>query len=501
MSAVPATSRILSSRRFPLQRVAAATFVHVALLLLACVALFAYGLSGIELWRTEGLRARIAQEMLASGDWIVPRLYGEPLFTKPPGMYLAIVLCSLPFGAVTEWSARLPSTLAATASVLLMYWYVRRQLGPTAGLAAALILPMSPMWLDKAPSAEIDGLQVMWVLAALIFFLRATEDEADGAGHVGWWLTSLLCMAGGVMTKWTAPEFFYGTAIPLLWWRGRLRYLWSWQHLVSAALAAALCLGWLAAAVWRESWDIFWTTFEREAFSRLVPGYSERPYPYLGVPLHPWKLLAAGLPWSVLALVTLRPGFGALWDERGRRLLQAFHAWTWPHMLFWSLITEHTPRHSFPLMPGLAGLAAMAWYAWYSGRLGPLLPRLRPQQFLTICLMAWLVVKLVFVQHVMPARNLHRQPRAKGELLAALLPRGARLYLFRLKDEGILFYFGRPAQRLAAAEQLPPAGSDVYCILWDSEWRAWDPARPARVVQRLTDEQGAPLVLVHVLPG
>jgi len=473
----------------------------VSVLVLLCLGLFFYGLGGPELWRTESLRARIAQEMLASGDWLVPRLYGEPLFTKPPGMYVAVVLCSLPFGAVNEFSARLPSALAASASVLLFYWYFRRQLGRTAGLAAALILPMSPLWLDKAPSAEIDALQVFWVLASILFFLRATEDETQGAGVFRWWLAALLCVAGGVLTKWTAPEFFYGTAIPFLWWRGRLRWLLSRQHLVSAALAAALCLGWVAAAVWREGWHTFWDTFEREAFSRLVPGYSERPYPFLGVPLHPFKLLATTLPWSLLALVALRPGFSRLWDERGRRLLQALHCWTWPQVVFWSLITEHTPRHSFPLFPGLAGLAAMVWYAWHTGRLPALLPRVRPAQLLGGCLVIWMVMKLAFVHHLMPARNASRQPRAKGALLAALVPESARLYLFRLKDEGILFYYGRPAQRLASPAQLPAGGEPLYSILRLAEWDAWDPGRPAEVLQRFPDEQGDPLVVIRVPPG
>jgi 4-amino-4-deoxy-L-arabinose transferase-like glycosyltransferase len=439
--------------------------------------------------------------MLAAGDWIVPRLYGEPLFTKPPGMYIAVVLCSLPFGQVNEFSARLPSVLGATTAVLLLYWYFRRQLGRGAGLAAALILPMSPLWLDKAPAAEIDAMQVAWVLASILFFLRATEDEAQGAGCFGWWLAALMCVAGGVLTKWTAPEFFYGTAIPFLWWRGRLRWLWSWQHLVSAILAASLCLGWIAAAVWMEGWSTFWNTFEREAFSRLVPGYSERPYPFLGVLLHPAKLLLTTLPWSLLALVALRPGFERLWDERGRRLLQALHCWTWPQIVFWSFLTEHTPRHSFPLFPGLAGLAAMVWYAWHTGRMPALLPRVRPAQMLTGCLVVWLILKIAFVEYLMPARNAHRQPSAKGALLAALVPAEARLYLFRLKDEGILFYFGRPAFRLATPAQLPSVSAPLYCILCASEWDAWDEARPAEVVRRFCDEQGAPLVVIRVVPG
>src|SRR5438045_4032698 len=119
-----------------------------SLLGLYCTLLFGYGLNTGELYRNETLRAIIAREMLRTGNWIVPTLYGEPLFTKPPGMYVAIALCSWPFGEVTELTARLPSALAATITVFLFYWCFRRHFGRAAGLVAALILPASLMWLD-----------------------------------------------------------------------------------------------------------------------------------------------------------------------------------------------------------------------------------------------------------------------------------------------------------------------------------------------------------------
>src|SRR5215468_6599312 len=171
-----ATITIASEPRVRHPALVAALSHPVVLLSLLCLVLFFYGLSAGELYRTENLRAIVAAEFLRSGDWIVPRLYGEPLFTKPPGMYAAIALCSWPFGGVTEWTARLPSA-AATITVFLFYWYFARQLGRTAGLVAATILPLSIMWLDKAPSAEIDMMQVMWVSAAILFFLRALEKS------------------------------------------------------------------------------------------------------------------------------------------------------------------------------------------------------------------------------------------------------------------------------------------------------------------------------------
>src|SRR5205823_4542867 len=105
------------SRLAALRRPADHPWLCVLLLLGLCGFLFFYGLTAGELYRTEGLRAIIAAEFLRSGNWVVPTLYGEPLFTKPPGMYAAIAVLSWPAGGVCEWTARLPSALAATAAV------------------------------------------------------------------------------------------------------------------------------------------------------------------------------------------------------------------------------------------------------------------------------------------------------------------------------------------------------------------------------------------------
>jgi 4-amino-4-deoxy-L-arabinose transferase-like glycosyltransferase len=480
-------------------------WVTVLFLAALCGSLFFYGLNAGQLWRTESLRAIIAAAFLRSGNWVVPTLYGEPLFTKPPGMYAAIALVSWPLGGVTEWSARLPSALAATGTVLLFFWYLRRQLGYAAGLVGAAVLPMSFMWLDKASAAEIDMLQVFWVTAALLFFFRALESESGGWR---WWLLALGCVAGGVLTKWTAPAFFYGTAIPLLWRRGQLRLLFQRRHLVSAAVGASLCFAWVAAAVYLTGWGPFYETVSREALQRLSPSHHlevqqtlaphhQRGYPWLSVLAHPLVILGGSLPWSPLALITLWPGFARLWDERGRKLLQGLHCWVWPNLLFWSIIPEHAPRHSFPLYPGIAGLAALVWLAWLRGLL-PWRLRLRPKQVLVGAVAVWLAVKLAFVHVLIPHRNVDREPRGKGQLLASLVPVGKILYLFHLKDEGIMFYFGREVRRLPSFEHLPSSGVPVYCILDAVEWERCRTSRRVTLVQQLRDEQGDPIVLVRL---
>lgn len=459
------------------------TFGCSLVLTLWCLGLFFYGLSAGELVRTEGLRAMVAREMLHSGNWIVPTLFGEPLFTKPPGMYLAIALCSWPLGDVTPWSARLPSAIAASITVWMFFLFFRRHLGRRAGLLAALILPGSALWLDKVPAAEIDMVHVAWVCASILCFLRAVEKDSGR-----WWYAAALAMAAGFLTKWTAPVFLYATALPFLWWRGRLRFLLGRHHLLGLGLATLLCLTWAAWAISLTSWQVFTDTVQREGLPRWVPNY-DRPYRYGEALLHPVKLIMTTLPWSLLALGTLWPGFYRRLDERGKFLAAAFHAWTWPNILVWSYVGEHTPRHSFPLFPGIAGLAVLFYLYGLAG-----LPRLR-RTLLIGSLALWIIAKIAVVEVVLPARAEERRAREKGEVLSRLLPADARLYVDQMRDETMLFYCGRPVIWVHSAAELLSEEGPCYGLVSESD-RPGDSAR-CRVCGRVNNERGDAMLLIR----
>src|SRR5206468_9075858 len=95
-------------------------------------------------------------------------------------MSVAIALVSWPSGRVSVMTARLPSALAATLAVLLMYATFARALGRRAGLTAAALLPCCVLWLGRAPSAEIDMVQLAWATGSLLCLLRAVEAGEEG---------------------------------------------------------------------------------------------------------------------------------------------------------------------------------------------------------------------------------------------------------------------------------------------------------------------------------
>ncbi|HKA06347.1 MAG TPA: glycosyltransferase family 39 protein, partial [Gemmataceae bacterium] len=427
-----------------------------------CGFLFFYGLSG-PLYRTEALRAIIGQSAL-DGHWLTPTLYGEPFLTKPPGIYAAIGLASWPAGRVTEETARLPSAIAAALTVLFAFATLRQFVDGRKAFIAALLLPISFLWLDKVPSAEIDMLQLAWVSAALMCFLRTVgaHPPADAGGSpvndspsaggtlqiartpgvcrgmdtapcvmpvlcrssLAWSVAALLCVAGGFLTKWTAPAFFYLTVGPFLVWRGRWRWLFGRDHLIAAAIAVLLCAAWAAAVASQVGWDTLSDTVAREASPRFAPKANGKPYPWAQSLAFPAIVLAAHLPWSIPALFALRPTFLRGLDEKSRLLVQLLHCWAWPNLLFWSLPAQHNVRYILPICPAITLLGVIVVLHWVEYA-GTSIRRLAsPRTALVSVLLAWIVVKIVFVEAVVRDRTSNRNARETGEEIARLVPPG-----------------------------------------------------------------------------
>ena len=481
-------------------------WAQVSILVLWSALLFLYGIHQGDLYRTEGLRAIIGKEMHRTGDWLVPRLYGEPILTKPPMFYWAIAATGTLFGEVTTWSSRLPAALAGMFAVLIVYFTIKRYSDATTAWITALALPCTMMWLEKASSSEIDTMLVMWVLAAWACFLRImdiysglrTQDSAPSTKHSGlffWWLAALLCVAAGVLTKWTGFLFFYVMVIPMLAWHRQLWRLFHWHHLLAALIGAILVWCWLSVVVYELGWSNVINMLWKEGAPRVLHGQSASQHLLLETLIHPFKVLGIALPWSALALIGLWRKHQEPTDSTkeptglSRRFFeQSLWCWAVCGTLMMTLFPDHNIRQSFSLVPAwtLLGILTLV-------RLGQTLPQRIQARWLMGTMLVWFLIKVIYVEAIIPARFAHRPDLAsQANIMHQFVPASATLYLSRVKDECLMFNYGRAVQRITSWDHLPTSG-DYWCVLTESEYAMF----PLKIEQEqaILDAQGEKLVL------
>src|SRR5258708_20318719 len=97
------------------------------------------GLGSVELKHEEPRRALPAIHMLASGDWLVPRVGSIPFLRKPPMVHWLIALSFLATGTKSEWAVRLPSALATLALALAIGGLGTSCLGAIGGFFPAIL--------------------------------------------------------------------------------------------------------------------------------------------------------------------------------------------------------------------------------------------------------------------------------------------------------------------------------------------------------------------------
>jgi 4-amino-4-deoxy-L-arabinose transferase-like glycosyltransferase len=200
------------------------------------------GLGSVELKHEEPRRALPAVHMLASGDWLVPRVGSVPFLRKPPMLQWLIAWSFFATGTRSEWAVRLPSALAVLALALAIcrigsYW-----LGPNGAFFAAILFLTNFAILETGRLAELEAVYVassgIGLLSWIVAWLR-------GARGWGLWLLPALFLAFAMLTKGpTHLLFFYGVIIPTLFFAKDLRTLSHPAHWCGLGLIIGLFAAW-----------------------------------------------------------------------------------------------------------------------------------------------------------------------------------------------------------------------------------------------------------------
>ena len=147
-----------------------------------------YGLGTLGLVGPDEPRyAEVSKEMLRNGDYVTPRLSGEPWFEKPI-LYYWITTLSFHLFGLNESAARLASALAAVLGILAVVLVGYDWIGLRGGVNAALILSSCILYFSLARAASTDMLLTGTLTAAwagFYFVLFPTEKFTGSSGLAG----------------------------------------------------------------------------------------------------------------------------------------------------------------------------------------------------------------------------------------------------------------------------------------------------------------------------
>ncbi len=306
----------------------------------------------------EGRYAEIPREMLASGDFVTPRLNGVLYFEKPP-LYYWSVAASLAILGPTELAVRLPGKLAAVAMVLLAVAFARRRWGSRTGLLAGLILATSILLVALARIALIDPMLSLALSSATFAFVSFAE--ADAAGDARRSRRALYAFhassAAAILLKGLVGVVLPGGAI-VVWTlvTGRWRTLARVFAPGPLLLFFALAVPWHVAMALRHP-DFLQFYFVHEHFQRFATTEHRRTGPAVYfIPV----LVVGFLPWTAFfgRFREAWPGFtrGA-WRARAT---EAF-LWIWAILVFafFSASKSKLIPYVLPIWPALSVLLAL----------------------------------------------------------------------------------------------------------------------------------------------
>lgn len=327
----------------------------------AVVALIATGLGVRDPWPADEPRfASLARDMVASGDWLFPRVGGDLYQDKPPLFFWLLAAAYTVAGAWRAWFL-LPSFFAATFTLLLVYDLGRRMAGRHAGLAAALCLATTIQFLLAARGAQIDATLCLLTTLSLYGLMRHLV-----LGPAWTWYAIAGAASGlGVITKGVG----FLPLLMLLPYAIFARRGWGglasidaggWRWMLAPTAFVLATLAWLAPMLWavHERGTAELVAYRDELlFEQTAQRYASswhhiRPWYYFLVEVIP----VLWLPFSVL-LFWLVPRWREAWRDRRADLWLPL-AWIVLTVVFFSASPGKRGIYLLPALPALAIAAA-----------------------------------------------------------------------------------------------------------------------------------------------
>jgi len=300
----------------------------------------------------ESRYGEVPREMIASGDWTVPKLNGLKYFEKPVLGYWINAL-SISLLGETLFAIRLPAALAAGITALMLFFLCRRfARGPfTVILAPGIYLTCLEVF-SLGVISVLDSLFTLFLTGALVFFFYGHHAKKPRNRTVFLALFGVFCALAFLVNGFLAFTVPVIVIFPFLLWEGRLReYIKDmWVPLLAALVVA---LPWCILIHFREGdfWHYFFFVEQiKRFFSPLAGQHPEQFWYFL-------PILAGGtLPWFFVFPSAAKGLKGlSLKDSFSRFLV----CWFFFPFLFFSGCSGKLIPHILPCFPPLAVLLSV----------------------------------------------------------------------------------------------------------------------------------------------
>ncbi|WP_051957787.1 phospholipid carrier-dependent glycosyltransferase [Desulfobacter vibrioformis] len=304
--------------------------------------------------------AEVPREMIASGDWISPRINGLRYFEKPVMGYW-VHAASLKLFGENNFAVRFPSALAVGLSAVLIFFLMQNagsrkdEQRQFYALLAPLIFLSCFEVFGVGNTAVLDTLFSFFLTATITGFYLASEAGPGSTREKGLLLVSGIFCGFAFLTKgflaFAVPVL---TLAPYLVWERRYKDLFrmSWLPILTALIAAA---PWSILIHLKEPdfWHFFfWNEHIRRFLADNAQHRESFWFFFLAAP-------AMFLPWTFVSPAAIQ-GIAAQFRGDGpkHRLLRISLCWLILPFLFFSLSRGKLLTYILPCFPPFAILMA-----------------------------------------------------------------------------------------------------------------------------------------------
>ena len=310
--------------------------VLMTLIFFGCIIFYLWGAAQMPITDpVESNYAETAKEMVLSGDWISPRIFGNPWFDKPIFTYWMLAASYSVLG-FTNLASRIPAAFAGAASVLLMIWYVKRiTRDQSAGVWAGFLLATSLEFWAISHAVITDSFLLLFTIPTLFSaYIGITERKWLHMG-IAYAAAGLACLVKGPI----------GLLLPGLILLAFVFSRRNFKDFLYLFAPHGILLFFLIAAPW------YYTMYEIHG-SAFIDGFlglhnvtralsSEHPednYFFYYLVVLPVSLL----PWTGLSFYTM------FHDWKGKTPFYNFlMIWCWGTVLFYTLVATKYITYSY----------------------------------------------------------------------------------------------------------------------------------------------------------